>query len=111
MKGSLHYTFSDFLTVAETLGLRLNSTQRFNLVGTSSIEQGNEAELVDLLSGYDVPDPAAVIEAIAEGFLPTRRSREIIVSYTVAFLESVLKGREVGILEGPSRKFADVIFV
>jgi hypothetical protein len=91
--GALHYTFSDFPTVLETLGLKLNASEEVTLLsgGDAWIDQHAEEEVGRLLKAD--------------------RGLEIVVEYVVAFLELVLKGKERGVLSGPDEKFPEVVFV
>lgn len=90
--GSLHYTFSDFPSQLETLGIKLNAT-----------------ELVELLSGGDgFLEPDAV--AVAASLLKAGGGLHVVVEY-VAFLEFVLKGKKEELLSRPSGKFPEMTIV
>ena len=94
---SLHYTFSDFPSQFETLGLKLNAT-----------------ELVILLSGgpegFDKLDVENAVP-IAASLLEAKRGLDIVVTYVVAFLEFVLKRKKEGLLDEPSGRFPELTFV
>ena len=45
------------------------------------------------------------------GELDGRRAFEVVTAYLVAFFEFVLKGRERGILDGPSERYPEIAFV
>jgi hypothetical protein len=93
LSGSLHYTFSDFPSQIETLGIKLNAT-----------------ELVTLLSGGDELAEANAV-AIAASLLEAKRGLDVVVTYVVAFLEFVSKGKRESLLDGPNRRFPEVTFV
>ncbi|KAG0651883.1 putative 1-alkyl-2-acetylglycerophosphocholine esterase [Hyphodiscus hymeniophilus] len=91
---SLHYSFSDFPSQLETLGVRLPAV-----------------ELVTLLSGNDTDIPAEAVQGIADSLLEAQRGMHAVVSYVVAFMEFVLKGKVEGLLCGPSERFPEVTFI
>jgi hypothetical protein len=91
---SLHYTFSDFPSQLQTLGIKLDAT-----------------DLVTLLSGNDTSIPPDAVPGIDESLLKADTGRNAVVSYVVAFLELVLKGKKEGLLSGPSVRFPEVWFV